>query len=228
MAGPWLRVTLMGGPRWGCPACYIRGMAPIVAKPALREHLATVVLYPVAAFMVLAMTMGIVSNISPGLIRPGAHNIGWMAGVVLAIAAALWAMTWHANRHRYYALHGDRLVIGRSGAIAVRFEDVVRVRVGAPMPQATRKVARFNAAIGRFSAKNAGAAELLARQYAGTIVLDEGERSVVINLSTVEGGQAVLDGLRAALRERVGVSEYSQEERARFGKFVPGVYARLG
>ena len=89
-----------------------------------------------------------------------------------------------------------------------------------------RSIAGINAAIGKVSAKNAGASKLLHAQYAGTVVFDEPERSVVINLSTVDQGAAMLQALRVTLGDRVVPSEYTPEERARFGRFVPRAYPR--
>jgi hypothetical protein len=134
--------------------------------------------------------------------------------------------SYRANRTRFYRLFDDRLEIGRHGEVSIALAAVRRVRVGAPIPAAVQTVRRANAFIGKIKSANANAARMLGRQYAFTVVLDlsEHERRV-INLSTVDRGQELLDQLLKRLEAKVeSPPSYSDEELAAFGRFVPRHY----
>ncbi|MEZ4438564.1 MAG: hypothetical protein R3B72_05720 [Polyangiaceae bacterium] len=197
------------------------------AKPRLAELLQTLLIYPVAGVMVTAFAAFGLDALFPDFLTDDHAANRWRMGAIFAtVVVLLFVVTYRANRTRFYRLFEDRLVIGRGGEETIALADVQRVRVGAPAPSLVKKVQRANEVIGKVKTANANAAQLLTWQYARTVVLDLGERERrVINLSTVDRGEEMLQHLLTRLAEKVeSPPSYTPEELAVFGRFVPRRY----
>lgn len=204
--------------------------APLLtAQPGWREWLGAALVYPLAGVLGTAFLSLGIDGLFPTFLSDDdfATNRVRMAGIFLLVVVPLVVWTVRVNRReRHLAVHADRLTVGRPPRITVPFADITRIRVGAPMPGAVQAVASVNAVLGKVSAKNAGAAAQLRNSYAGTVVVDTTEASVVFHVGTVAGGLPLLRALLDRNPGKLGASEYTDEERARFGRFRPGTYPR--
>lgn len=199
----------------------------ILAHPGWREWMSSVVVYPLAALLGTTFISLGMDRVYPAFLSDDdfAANRLRMGVVFVAILGALVAWTVRMNRkHRYYALHRDRLTVGRPPRITLRVDDMTRIRVGAPIPRAVRKVARLNAWMGKISSSNARAAQHLTASYAHAVVIDTIGGSLVIHVGTVVGGHDLLTALIGRHADLVSAPAYTPEELARFGRFKAGFY----
>jgi hypothetical protein len=186
-----------------------------------------VFVYPMLAIMGAGFGALAIDHLFPDFLTDDYAENRWrMAGI---FAVALSAICWFGYRvdgMRFYRLYSDRLVIGRSGMVSIPLVQILRMRVGAPMPSLVRGVRRVNATLGKLLPGYAVPADVLDAQYAGTVVLDLSDRErYVINLSTVAHGGELLDALAQRLAAKIeSPPSYAPEELAAFGRFVPGRY----
>ncbi len=203
---------------------------PIVtASPPLRELAVGLVVYPLGALFFGGMISMGLDQLFPSFLSETdfAANRVRMAvvmGIMLVVVVA-WAVRTN-RRGRHYRVFADRVSMGSPAHASLRFDEIDGIRVGAPMPKVVRGVGRLNKALGLLSRSNRRAAQGLERSYASTVVVDAASGSLVLNLGTVAHGQDLLDELLKRNPGKLVPSEFSDAERDRFGRFVPGWYGR--
>ena len=203
--------------------------AIIVAKPSWREWVYAMFSFALASLILTALVTHGIDTFVPSFLSDSdiVANRLRLGAVFILMFTALSAWNLNVNRkYRYIAVQSDRVAIGRPPRTTVLFADIMAIRVGAPMVDWVRKVAGFNSRIGKLSPTNAEAARVLSDSYAGTVVIDTIDGSLIFHIGTLVGGQEVLAALVRQNASRVIPSVYSSDELTRFGRFKPGWYPK--
>lgn len=201
----------------------------LVAKPRVSETVALAAVLFVGSITLTAFISFGIDAAFPGFVTDDFATNRLRMGTIFVLLLTTFAlMILFADQDRYYRLFSDRLVIGRRQDVVVEFASIKKIRVGAPMPAIARKARAFNEGLGKISAPNAGAASMLTRSYAYTVVIEKNEPGfVVINLGSVAGGDEMLRRLVDLNIDKVEQpASYTSEELGHFGKFKPGRYER--
>lgn len=212
-------------------------MKPLAtAQPSWREFLLGVLLiFPLAALLISLFGTQALDFVFPSLLVDvavatpedfAANRLRMLIVFVISWLAVVGWSTWVNRKHRVYAVYEDRLTVGSPVRITLPFEELTRIRVGAPMTKLVARVAQANDLLGVVSAKNRGAADHLRHGLANTVVLDTAEQSLVIHLGTVEGAGEVFQALVEQNPGKLLPAMYTEAELAGFGRFTPGLYPR--
>ncbi len=199
------------------------------ARPGLKRYVSSIAIHVLAALVLTAtISMGVDALYPSFLTEDHAANRLRMARLFVPLALTFVWIQLRAFKYMRAEMVQGRLTLYHPQPFVLSFDEIERIRVGAPPPKVARRATRANEFIGKVSALNRNAAQYVRDSYANTIVVDRASDIIVINLTSAEGGVALLREFLRQNAEHVQPSEFSEAERRRFGRFVPGLYTKVG